>query len=594
MMIINMKRSFWVFLLCLCFSFVHAQKLTLEEIKKDVYFLASDSLEGRKAGSPGAEKAAVYIRANFKAAGLKLLGENGFQYFDVVTDVKTDTNNKLSFEDFRGKMGVDFTPFSFSSNATLSSNVVFAGYGFDINEDSLKWNDFKDVDVTGKWLMLLRGNPEPDNEKSKFILYSKERSKVLTAKDKGAAGVLFITGQAWDKNDELVNLYYDKSNSGAGIPVINIKRALANMMISSAGIKVEDIEAEINRTRKPRSFSTTSVVTATTELSITKARTENVVAMLPGKDEALKNEYIVVGAHYDHLGWGGPGSGSRKPDTVAIHNGADDNASGTSAVMALARAMRMLKAPLKRSVIFVAFSAEEMGTLGSSWFISHPLIDIKKIVLMLNFDMVGRMNADNPVLCIGGTGTAAEMDKILTEHTKGKSYKTAFSTEGYGPSDHSVFYAANIPVLYFNTGAHMDYHTPQDDANLINYMGIKEVITLADEIILDLAGRSKTLKFTEAGPKSKSENGYGTKVRLGIMPDFANTEVKGVGVGGVTPGGPAAHGGLLKGDVIIALNGKKVENIYEYMDRIKTFTLGQTISVDVMRGTEKKIFLIQL
>lgn len=382
-------RALWILIFLSDLSFVRAQKPDIGEIKKDVYYLASDSLEGRKAGSPGGNKAAAYVLSRFKAYDLQLLGENGYQYFDVVTNVSTGKNNTLFFNDFQGKMEEDFNPFSFSSNATVSGEVVFAGYGFVINEDSLKWDDYKDVDVTGKWMLLLRGNPEPDIDKSVFVSYSKERSKVLTAKDKGATGVLFITGTAWDKNDELVNLYYDKSKAGSGIPVINIKRTIANKILADAAVKVEDLEAEINKSHQPKTVISKCVVTATTDLSYTIVRTQNVVAMLPGTDPVLKNEYIVMGAHYDHLGWGGPGSGSRKPDTVAVHHGADDNASGTSTVMALARLDKGQN--FKRSIVFISFGAEEMGLLGSSWFVSHPLIDLKKIILMMNFDMVGRL-----------------------------------------------------------------------------------------------------------------------------------------------------------------------------------------------------------
>lgn len=183
---------------------------------------------------------------------------------------------------------------------------------------------------------------------------------------------------------------------------------------------------------------------------------------------------------------------------------------------------------------------------------------------------------------------------IINKYTVGKTYKTSFSPEGYGPSDHASFYTENIPVLYFNTGAHEDYHTPEDVAYRINYLGIVEIVTLGENVMLDLANSNQNLTFREAGPKAKEQLRYGLKVRLGIMPDFTNTDIKGVGVDAVTKGGPGDHGGLLKGDIITALDGKPVNNIYEYMDRMKTFTPGQTISVDVLRGKEKKVFLIQL
>jgi aminopeptidase YwaD len=591
---LNFLRTFWTVAFYIIISVLYAQQPRVADIKKDVYFLASDSMEGRKPGTKGCDKSAAYIRDQFKAAGLQLLGDNGFQYFDVVTDIQTGPGNSLGFGGVQYSMDKDFRPFSFSSNSKVSATVVFVGYGFDFDLDTLKWHDYQGVDVKGKWVLMLRGNPEPENENSVFVQFSKERSKVLTAKDKGAAGVLFITGAGWDKNDELVNLYYDKSKAGSGIPVINIKRELANKIIAESNVTVEQLEAGINKERKSNSVSSSVIVSATTDLSFTTVRTQNVVAMLPGSDPSGKNDYLVIGAHYDHLGMGGPGSGSRKPDTVAVHNGADDNASGTSVLLSLARLFKAQKTPMKENVVFIAFGAEEMGMLGSSWFIAHPLVSLKNVTLMMNFDMVGRMDAQNKMIMVGGTGTFDEAVSILDQQQAGKNFKANYSTEGYGPSDHAAFYGDSIPVLYFNTGAHQDYHTPEDDADRINYEGMADIISYAYGIISQVAGSDMHFAYKEAGPKEKVSHGYGLKVRMGIMPDFVNTEIKGVSVGAVTKGGPADHGGLLKGDVIVALNGKTVENIYEYMDRMKTFSPGQTISVDILRGDKKQVFLIQL
>lgn len=563
-------------------------------IKANVEVLAADTLQGRKPGTKGCNTAAEIIRKSFEQAGLSFPETGAFQDFFVTTDIHTGSNNQFSINDTMYTLDKDYRPFSFSANEAVNAWVVFAGYGFSIDQDSLQWDDYKDVDVKGKWVLVFRGNPEPDNEKSVFLPYSKERSKVLTAKDHGAAGVLFVTGKTWDKNDELVNLSYDKSKSGSGIPVIHIKRALADKILAVKKLKIEELEKEINTQRKPQSVLLQTVVYANTDLGQTSVQTRNVIGYLPGSDPLLKEQFIVVGAHYDHLGLGGPGSGSRFPDSLAVHNGADDNASGTAAVMELARLLGKSGKPLKRTVVFVAFSAEEMGLLGSSWFVEHPLFPMKKADLMLNFDMVGRMNKKNPAISIGGTGTFEGADSLLNKLMEKRSFKAGYSPEGYGPSDHAPFYADSVPVLYFNTGVHTDYHTPSDDAALINYNGIAEVTSLALDILRKVDETPGKLVFREAGPTEKISRGGPLKVRLGIMPDFVNTEIKGVGVGGVTAGGPAEHAGILKGDIITALNGKPVNNIYEYMDRLKTFVSGQTISVDITRNKKNIVLLIQL
>lgn len=585
-----------IFLLCLLFvnAFVWCQTADTNAIKTRVTYLASDSLEGRKPGDRGCNLAAAYIRDGFKEAGLTFMNNEAFQYFQVTTDVKAGKNNAFSINDTSFFLNTDYVPFSFSANASVKADVVFAGYGFDFTHDTLHWNDYQNIDANGKWVLILRGNPEPDHENSVFLPYTKERTKALTARDHGAAGVLFVTAMAWDKNDELISLSYDKSKSGSGVPVINIKRSLANKILSVSGFTIEALETLINRTHTSHSVALPISVSATTDVQLTSVSTQNVIGILPGTDPVLKNQVIVVGAHYDHLGWGGTGSGSRNPDTLAIHNGADDNASGVAAMMELARTLHDLKSPLRKTIVFVAFSAEEMGLLGSSWYVAHPAFPLKNVDLMINFDMVGRMNRALPAISIGGTGTFKNAEPLLTGLMAGRPFKATYSPEGYGPSDHAPFYADSIPVLYFNTGAHADYHMPGDDASLLNFAGIAAITDLAAGLIQKLDADPQKPAFTEAGPKEKAKHGAALKVRLGIMPDFVNTEVKGVAVGGVSKGGPAEHSGLLKGDVITALDGKPVNNIYEYMDRMKTFTTGQTISVDVTRNHTTLVFLIQL
>jgi Zn-dependent M28 family amino/carboxypeptidase len=323
-----------------------------------------------------------------------------------------------------------------------------------------------------------------------------------------------------------------------------------------------------------------------------KVKTMNVVGKIKGSDPVLKEQIIVVGAHYDHLGLGGPGSGSRVPDTSAIHNGADDNASVVAGIIEIAEALASKDASPKRSIVVVAFGAEEMGLIGSKYFVEHPIIDIDKVVAMFNFDMIGRLNEERSV-AFGGTGTSKETEDLLNTYLDEHEMKGSFSSEGFGPSDHAAFYAEDIPVFFISTGAHGDYHTPLDDVEFIDFEGQKAVSDLSLDLIMDVANRDEMLTFQEAGAKTRNTR-MNFKVTLGIVPDFTSTENNGLGVGGVRDGGPADKGGMKKGDRIVALDGMEVTNIYDYMARLKKLEAGQIITVDVIREGEKVVLLVQL
>jgi len=592
-----MKKIFLIVLPVLVSFLGHSQKgpITAATLHEYVQFLASDSLKGRKPGTPEINVAARYIHDHFMDAGLKPLADNGYQWFEIVTDVMLGEKNRLSFDGYDAVIKKDFIPLSYSSSATVNAPVVFTGYGFDIDSDSLRWSDYKGVDVKGKWIMIFRADPELDNSESKFIPFSDIRSKVLTAKDKGAAGVLLVTPGGLEKEDKLMPLIVENNEVTSGIPILNITRDLAGKILKSTGFSVDSLEHIIASSKSPKSFSTTVVADATADVVQKREKTANVVAMLEGSDPVLKDEYFVIGGHYDHLGFGGPGSGSRMPDTTAVHNGADDNASGTAMVMSLANRLALENGKIRRSIIFVAFSSEEIGLIGSKYFIDHPPVDLKKIRTMFNFDMVGRFDKEKNSISLSGTGTSAEADSILKPLETNLPFAVVNSPDGYGPSDHASFYSSNIPVFYFNTGVHTDYHTPFDDTEKLDFESEKKIGDFATDLILTVDHLPAALTFRESGKKEQvGRTGRKLKVTLGIMPDFAGAEKKGLRIDGVTKGGPADRGGMKKGDIITGINGMTVGNIYEYMSRLQKLKHGMTVNVEVIRDGKNEVLIIQL
>jgi aminopeptidase YwaD len=587
-----LKTIIPLILLILVFSCRGYRKVTVEELENHIKYLSSDSLKGRLTGTAGDSLAAVYIRDELASYGFKNLTGDGLQRYKVTSKLVAGPENSLSVNETNFDPGKDFMPFSISSNSGLIAEAVFAGYGFNINSDSLKWNDYKDVDVKDKWVLILRADPETDKSMSPFIPFSGDRDKVMVAKDLGAAGILFVSGPVLDSQDsfELLN----SNDFSTDIPVLRVKREVADLILAKTGNKIADLEKRLNTTRKPFSFVTRTIVSGKTEVIREMSTARNVAMVLPGEDDSLRNEYVIIGAHFDHLGMGGPGSGTRTPDTVAVHHGADDNASGVSMMLELAQKFAHSSGSHKRSIICLSFSGEEEGLLGSKYFSENPGLDLSKVNAMINLDMVGRLQESN-VLQISGIGTAEEFRHMVTSENDTNIIKLTLSDEGYGPSDHSSFYGKNIPVLFYTTGAHLDYHTPSDTYDKINYKGMVEISSPIFKVIEDIANSPQRLKFREAGPKEEQGRQVRRKgVTLGIMPDFAGNVKDGLRADFVTPGKPAAVGGMKKGDIITSLNGKTINNIQDYMFRMGQFKHGQSIVVEVIRNGTKINLLIQL
>lgn len=588
-----MKNSYLVLILLIAVSCSPkiSPEITSDEMKRNLEFLASDQLMGRQAGEKGDLEAAEFIRSKFKKAGLELLYHKGFQKFGLVTSAKIDAGNTLSVDGNGFHVEKDFLPYAFSSNTEVSGKAVFAGYGLDIERDTLKWSDYKGIDAEGKWVIAFQGDPDMDNAHSPFVEFSSERSKALVATDKKAAGLILVAPPKFSDKDELSPLFFDKNSSRYPIPVIQVTRAVADKILEGTGKTIASLEKQILENKKSVSVEAVKTIKAAVNVSLVENQSQNVVAKVTGNDPVLKNEVIVVGAHFDHLGMGGPGSGSRMVDTIAVHNGADDNGSGVVTIIELAEKIAREKQN-RRTVIFVAFGAEEMGLVGSKAFTANPPVDINSIKAMFNFDMVGRFDSKTKVLSISGTKTAVETEKLLNDLNPG--FSLAFSEEGIGPSDHASFYLRNIPVFFVSTGAHPDYHTPNDDVQFINFEGTKMIADYAYKLITDVANRNQPLTFQEAGSKFQRSRGGRFKVTLGVMPDYAGLEKRGMRIDGVTKGKPAEKGGLKQGDIITAIDGKKIGSIYDYMDRLKTLEAGKTISVDFIRDNKEMVLIIQL
>jgi aminopeptidase YwaD len=495
-------------------------------------------------------------------------------------------------KNFTGTPGKDFAPAPFSSNDSLDAEVVFCGYGFEIDDKDIHWNDYTGVDISGKWVMVLRGNPLPDQSVSIYDNYSNDRDKAMVAKDNGVSGIIYVSGPLFDPYDELMSL--KSQESPVGIPAIHISRNIADMILKPSGNSVENLEKHINKKLKPISFTTGTKIKGSAEIIPFKAKTYNVDAFIEGSDPVKKNQWIILGAHYDHLGMGGQATSSRRPDTIAVHYGADDNASGVALLIEIAEKIALNKRSPERSFLFLAFGAEEMGLIGSRYFVDSALIPLDQVSLMMNLDMVGRMNDRH--LQVIGTGTSDKGENIVKSYALEDSIILMESPEGFGASDQSSFYNKNIPVLFLTTGVHADYHTPGDSPDKLKYPEMVTVADFAYQILDSISRLDSMLTFQEAGPKNMPTHRLVRgKITLGIMPDVTSMDDSlGMRVEWVTPGKPADIGGMKKGDYILAIDGKPVNNVYDYMFRLQKLSRGQLVIVTVDRNGTRLDLLIQL
>lgn len=562
------------------------------EIMQHLRFLASDELAGRKPGTPGGDSAAAYIAREFARFGLEPGGENGsfFQPFEFTAAMKMGKKNTFAFTSsgenpIAGILDSTFRPLTFSSTSSYEGEVVFAGYGI-TTKDTL-YDDYAGLQVAGKAVIVLRGSPDTSNPTGPYNQYLSLRFKTARAKELGASAVIFVTGEVENNEERLVSFVYDRTPSDAGIPVVSVTRSLADQILEYGGVSVNELQNAINASQKPKSMPLPGVrVALETDVQEVKVTTSNVIGILRGNDPALRDQYLVIGAHYDHLGMGGEGSGSTAPDKHEIHNGADDNASGTSALLDVAEAFASRRKELQRTIVFMAFAAEESGLLGSAYFANHPTYPLDRTAAMLNMDMVGRLQ--DRKLTVFGTGTSPGFETLLTKLNSDSTFLLTFNRDGFGPSDQSSFYAKNIPVLHFFTNTHTDYHNPSDDADKINVEGIEKVARYVFAVAESLQGSQARPQYVKVEvPKPASRPMGGVRVYTGAIPDFSGG-AEGLKLAGVRDGAPIQKAGLMKDDIVVKFGTVEIRNIEDYMYALGKYRPGDSVEVQFKRNGELK------
>jgi Peptidase family M28/PDZ domain len=549
--------------------------------------LAAPELEGRASGTPGAERAAHYVAAEMRRLGLRPGGDDGTwqQTFTVPTGIRLGDVNALRMVTPAPRalaLGRDFVPLTVSAEGRQEAELVFAGYG--ITAPDLSWDDYAGVQARGRIVLVLEHEPRRTDPAGPFrrpdaYHYSERSHKIINAREHGALAVLLVgSGEA------LPSLTgYAQSQ---GILAAAVTPAVADALLAPAGISLAAAARAIDAGPAPRSFALTGArVALRVSLVRERGRAANVVGILPGRDARLRDEAVVIGAHYDHLGRGGQGSLAPEA-TGSVHPGADDNASGVAAMLGLARAF-VESGGAPRTLVFVAFAGEEMGLLGSGHYVRRPPHPLERTVLMLNLDMVGRLR--NRTLYVSGVDSGTGLRALVEAQAGGLTL--SMRGDPYGPSDHASFYAVGRPVLFLFTGAHADYHRPTDTWDRIDAGGLAEVTAFASRIVEAVAATATPpayARVTAPGASSGRAGGYGPF--FGVVPEFGESERPGVRVGGVRAGSPADKAGVRQGDVIVTFGGLTVRTLEDFTFALRGRRPGDRVEVTVLReGAEQRL-----
>ncbi len=591
-----------------------------EDLLAHIRALAADSLEGRRTGTRGCDMAAAYIALAFESAGLAPAGDGGgwYQWYDAVVGESLGVGNAFALRRIgegptgEGPLGEgtpippglsvreDWIPFGFSESGSVGEvEIVFAGYGITAPEKF--YDDYAGVDARGKAVLILRYEPGNRDSASAFdgtrlTSFADFRWKSWNAQNHGAVAVIFATGPADvadSTSDTLFPLARDAGHASVGsatIPVVQVRSAWAESLFAWEGESLRAAQTAIDTAGKPlsRLLGATRVGALAVDLVKDRRRVANVVGALAGAGPRA-GDAVVVGAHYDHLGVGG--DGSLVPDTAAVHNGADDNASGTAVLIEVARALAADPPANRRAATFVAFSGEEEGLLGSAHYAKNPPVPLENTVAMINMDMVGRSR--NGKLHVGGVGTSPSFREAVASEGAPLGFKIDFSDGGFGPSDHTSFYARNVPVLFFFTGAHEDYHKPSDDPEKIEVAGIEAVARLVERVTRRIAAEPGEVAFVKVAADTigrgasegyETTRGYGPY--LGTIPDFGEHEGEGVLLSGVRNESPAERAGIRGGDVIVRFGGLPIANLYDYTYALRARKPGDVVEIEIKRGDE--------
>ncbi|MEM6331437.1 MAG: M28 family peptidase, partial [Planctomycetota bacterium] len=526
-------------------------------------------------------------------------------------------------------VGEDFNPLAIGGDGRFDMPLAFAGYG--ITAPEADYDDYAGVDVAGKAVIILRHEPQQANPDSAFNGADHSRhapftQKLSNAVEHGAAAVVFVTDKyeidtrlaqadqrieaikqrlAELKADDpestqarraarMLQRFFAASESGADpllgfkragdsagrdLPVLCIRREWIDKALAAAGKpSLAELESAIDEDLRPRSFTLNGVrLAGDFTIDRNAVETVNVAAVMPGVGDAA-DEVLVIGAHYDHLGRGGVGS--LEPGSSEVHNGADDNASGTTALIEAARLLAE-RGPFNRTVVFVAFTGEERGLLGSAEYVRNPPYPLEKTVAMLNFDMVGRLAEDR--LIVNGTGTAESFDAMIDRLNETHQFRLTKSPGGFGPSDHASFYGKKIPVLHFFTDLHDEYHRPDDDYELLNAAGIGRIAALAVDAAEQIANASERVRYVDTSQGRVAGRGRGARRPFfGSVPD-ANQPGGGYVISAVTPDGPAEAAGVQAGDKVVRLNGQEIGSLEDFASGLAKFAAGDRVKVVVAR-----------